>query len=155
MAIERVKTYFRQYGMEEKVRELDMSSATVELAAAALSCEPARIAKTLSFMVDGHALLVVAAGDVKIDNHKYKEQFGVKAKMLSPEEAESLVGHAVGGVCPFAVNEGVEVYLDVSLKRFETVFPACGSSNSAIELTIPELEKYSGCAGWVDVGKGD
>ena len=155
MAIERVKTYFRQYGMEEKIRELDMSSATVELAAAALSCEPARIAKTLSFMVDGHALLVVAAGDVKIDNHKYKEQFGVKAKMLSPEEAESLVGHAVGGVCPFAVNEGVEVYLDVSLKRFETVFPACGSSNSAIELTIPELEKYSGCAGWVDVGKGD
>lgn len=154
MAIERVKTYFRQYGMEEKVRELDMSSATVELAAAALSCEPARIAKTLSFMVDGHALLVVAAGDVKIDNHKYKEQFGVKAKMLSPEEAESLVGHAVGGVCPFAVNEGVEVYLDVSLKRFETVFPACGSSNSAIELTIPELEKYSGYAGWVDVGKG-
>ena len=155
MAIERVKTYFRQYGMEEKIRELDMSSATVELAAAALSCEPARIAKTLSFMVDGHALLVVAAGDVKIDNHKYKEQFGVKAKMLSPEEAESLVGHAVGGVCPFAVNEGVEVYLDVSLKRFETVFPACGSSNSAIELTIPELEKYSGSVGWVDVGKGD
>lgn len=154
MAIERVKTYFRQYGMEEKIRELDMSSATVELAAAALSCEPARIAKTLSFMVDGHALLVVAAGDVKIDNHKYKEQFGVKAKMLSPEEAETLVGHAVGGVCPFAVNEGVEVYLDVSLKRFETVFPACGSSNSAIELTPAELEKYSGCAGWVDVCKG-
>lgn len=154
MAIERVKTYFRQYGMEEKIRELDMSSATVELAAAALSCEPARIAKTLSFMVDGHALLVVAAGDVKIDNHKYKEQFGVKAKMLSPEEAESLVGHAVGGVCPFAVNEGVEVYLDVSLKRFETVFPACGSSNSAIELTPEELEKYSGCVAWVDVCKG-
>ena len=154
MAIERVKTYFRQYGMEEKIRELDMSSATVELAAAALSCEPARIAKTLSFMVDGHALLVVAAGDVKIDNHKYKEQFGVKAKMLSPEEAESLVGHAVGGVCPFAVNEGVEVYLDVSLKRFETVFPACGSSNSAIELTIPQLEEYSGYLEWVDVCKG-
>lgn len=154
MAIERVKTYFRQYGMEEKIRELDMSSATVELAAAALSCEPARIAKTLSFMADGHALLVVAAGDVKIDNHKYKEQFGMKAKMLSPEEAETLVGHAVGGVCPFAVNEGVEVYLDVSLKRFETVYPACGSSNSAIELTIPELEKYSGCVDWVDVCKG-
>ena len=154
MAIERVKTYFRQYGMEEKIRELDMSSATVELAAAALSCEPARIAKTLSFMVDGHALLVVAAGDVKIDNHKYKEQFGVKAKMLSPEEAESLVGHAVGGVCPFAVNEGVEVYLDVSLKRFETVFPACGSANSAIELTLEELERYSGFSAWVDVCKG-
>lgn len=153
MAIERVKTYFKQYGMEEKIRELDASSATVELAAQALSCEPARIAKTLSFMVDGHALLVVAAGDVKIDNHKYKERFGTKAKMLTPEEAETLVGHAVGGVCPFAVNEGVTVYLDESLKRFETVFPACGSSNSAIELTIPELEKYSQCAGWVDVCK--
>lgn len=154
MAIERVKAYFKQYGIEEKIREFTVSSATVELAAAALSCEPARIAKTLSFMVDGKALLVVAAGDVKIDNHKYKEQFHTKAKMVTPEEVETLVGHAVGGVCPFAVNEGVKVYLDVSLKRFETVFPACGSSNSAIELTIPELEKYSGCAGWVDVGKG-
>lgn len=154
MAIERVKTYFKQFGMEDRIQELDVSSATVELAATALSCEPARIAKTLSFMVDEHALLVVAAGDVKIDNHKYKEQFHTKAKMLTPQEAEMLVGHAVGGVCPFAVNEGVEVYLDVSLKRFETVFPACGSSNSAIELTIPELEKYSGSAGWVDVGKG-
>lgn len=154
MAIDRVKTYFRQYGMEEKVKEFDVSSATVELAAQALSCEPARIAKTLSFMVDGHAMLIVAAGDVKIDNHKYKEQFHTKAKMLSPEEAETLVGHAIGGVCPFAVNEGVTVYLDESLKRFETVFPACGSSNSAIELTIPELEQYSGYMGWVDVCKG-
>ena len=153
MAIERVKTYFKQYGMEEKIREFDVSSATVELAAAALSCEPARIAKTLSFMVNGHAILIVAAGDMKIDNHKYKGQFGTKAKMLTPEEAETLVGHAVGGVCPFAVNEGVEVYLDASLKRFETVFPACGSSNSAIELTIPELEKYSGYVSWVDVCK--
>lgn len=154
MAIEKVKAYFRERGMEERVQEFDVSSATVELAAAALSCEPARIAKTLSFMVDGNALLIVAAGDVKIDNHKYKEQFHTKAKMLTPQEAETLVGHAVGGVCPFAVNEGVKVYLDVSLKRFETVFPACGSSNSAIELTIPELEKYSVSAGWVDVGKG-
>ncbi len=154
MAIERVKTYFRQYGMEEKIREFDVSSATVELAAQALSCEPARIAKTLSFMTDGHAILIVAAGDVKIDNHKYKEQFHTKAKMLSPEEAETLVGHAVGGVCPFAVNEGVTVYLDESLKRFETVFPACGSSNSAIELTIPELEKYALNTQWVDVCKG-
>ncbi len=154
MAIERVKTYFRQYGMEEKIREFDVSSATVELAAQALSCEPARIAKTLSFMVDGHAILIVAAGDVKIDNHKYKEQFHTKAKMLSTEEAETLVGHAVGGVCPFAVNEGVEVYLDASLKRFETVFPACGSSNSAIKLTIPELEKYAVPVQWVDVCKG-
>ncbi len=154
MAIERVKTYFKQYGMEEKIREFDVSSATVELAAQALSCEPARIAKTLSFMVDGHAILIVAAGDVKIDNHKYKEQFHAKAKMLSPEEAETLVGHAIGGVCPFAVNEGVTVYLDESLKRFKTVFPACGSSNSAIELTIPELEKYAAPVQWVDVCKG-
>ena len=154
MAIERVKTYFKQYGMEEKIREFDVSSATGERAAQALSCEPARIAKTLSFMVDGHAILIVAAGDVKIDNHKYKEQFHAKAKMLSPEEAETLVGHAIGGVCPFAVNEGVTVYLDESLKRFETVFPACGSSNSAIELTIPELEKYAAPVQWVDVCKG-
>lgn len=154
MAIERVKAYFKEYGMEERVQEFDVSSATVELAAAALHCEPQRIAKTLSFMVDGHAVLVVAAGDAKIDNPKYKAQFGTKAKMLSPEEAEMLVGHAVGGVCPFAVNEGVDVYLDISLKRFETVFPACGSSNSAIELTIPELEKYSRYEEWVDVCKG-
>lgn len=154
MAIERVKAYFREYGMEERIQEFAVSSATVELAAAALHCEPQRIAKTLSFMVDGHVVLVVAAGDMKIDNPKYKAQFGTKAKMLLAEEAETLVGHAVGGVCPFAVNEGVEVYLDVSLKRFETVFPACGSGNSAIELTIPELEIYSGYKGWVDVCKG-
>lgn len=140
--------------MEERVRELDMSSATVALAAQALNCGPERIAKTLSFLVDGRAILVVAAGDAKIDNAKYKARFAAKARMLSPEEAETLVGHAVGGVCPFAVNPGVTVYLDVSLKRFDTVFPACGSSNSAIELTIPELEEYSGYAGWVDVCKG-
>lgn len=154
MAIEKVKAYFKKCGMEERILELDVSSATVELAAAALHCEPQRIAKTLSFMVDGHAVLVVAAGDVKIDNSKYKARFGTKAKMLSPKEAETIVGHAVGGVCPFAVNEGVDVYLDVSLKRFETVFPACGSSNSAIKLTITELEEYSGYIGWVDVCKG-
>lgn len=154
MAIERVKAYFRKYGMEEKIQEFDVSSATVELAAAALNCEPARIAKSLSFMAGDHAVLVVAAGDARIDNPKYKAQFGTKAKMLSPDEAEQLIGHAVGGVCPFAVNAGTQVYLDVSLKRFETVFPACGSSNSAIELTIPELEKHSGCEGWVDVCKG-
>lgn len=154
MAIEKVKAYFKERGMEKRILEFDVSSATVELAAKALHCEPQRIAKTLSFMVDGHALLVVAAGDTKIDNAKYKAQFGTKAKMLSPEEAETLVGHAVGGVCPFAVHDGVEVYLDISLKRFETVFPACGSSNSAIELTIPELEEHSGCMGWVDVCKG-
>lgn len=154
MSIERVKAYFGKYGMEERIQEFDMSSATVELAAAALHCEPQRIAKTLSFMVDGHGVLVVAAGDARIDNHKYKEQFGTKAKMLSPKEAESLVGHAVGGVCPFAVNGGVDVYLDISLKRFDTVFPACGSSNSAIELTIPELQEHSGYIEWVDVCKG-
>ncbi|MDE7434360.1 MAG: YbaK/EbsC family protein [Lachnospiraceae bacterium] len=154
MSIERVKEYFGKYGMEERIQEFEVSSATVELAAVALHCEPQRIAKTLSFMVEGHAILVVVAGDARIDNPKYKAQFGVKAKMLSPEEVEALIGHGVGGVCPFAVNEGVEVYLDVSLKRFETVFPACGSGNSAIELTIQELEEYSGYAGWVDVCKG-
>lgn len=154
MAIEKVKAYFGKYGMEERIQEFDVSSATVELAAAALHCEPQRIAKTLSFMAGERAVLIVAAGDTKIDNAKYKAKFGKKAKMLTPEEVETLVGHAVGGVCPFAVNEGTEVYLDVSLKRFETVFPACGSSNSAIELTIPELEQYSGYTGWVDVCKG-
>lgn len=154
MSIERVKKYFREYGMEGRVLEFEVSSATVELAAAALHCEPQRIAKTLSFKVDGHAVLVVAAGDAKIDNPKYKAQFGAKAKMLAPDEVERMVGHGIGGVCPFALEEGVKVYLDVSLKRFETVFPACGSANSAIELTIPELEEYSGYVEWVDVCKG-
>ena len=153
MSIEKVKAYFKNFGMEDRVMEFDVSSATVELAAQALSCEPQRIAKTLSFLVDGHAVLIVAAGDARIDNHKYKEQFGKKAKMLSPDEVVGLVGHAVGGVCPFAVKEGTKVYLDASLRRFETFFPACGSSNSAIELTIPELEKYSGFLEWVDVCK--
>lgn len=154
MAIDRVKMYFKQFNLEDKIQEFPVSSATVELAAAALHCEPQRIAKTLSFMVDGHAVLIVAAGDAKIDNPKYKAQFGTKAKMLSPQEVETFVGHAVGGVCPFAINQGVEVYLDVSLKRFETVFPACGSANSAIELTIAELEQYSGYTDWIDVCKG-
>ena len=154
MSIERVRAFFARHGMADRVREFPVSSATVELAAAALGCDPCRIAKTLSFMADGHALLVVAAGDARIDNARYKARFGAKAQMLSPEQAESLVGHAVGGVCPFAVNEGVPVYLDVSLRRFATVFPACGSSNSAIELDMQELEKYSGAADWVDVCKG-
>lgn len=154
MAIEKVKAYFRKYGMENRVQEFEVSSATVELAAEALHCEPCRIAKTLSFMVDGRPVLIVAAGDAKIDNPKYKAQFGTKAKMLTPDEAETLIGHAVGGVCPFAVNDGVTVYLDVSLKRFQTVFPACGSGSSAIELTIEELEKYSSYAAWIDVCKG-
>ena len=154
MSIEKVRDYFRKMGIEHRVQEFDVSSATVELAAKALSCEPCRIAKTLSFMVHDDPILIVAAGDAKIDNAKYKKQFGAKAKMLTPDEAADLIGHAVGGVCPFAVNEGVKVYLDVSLKRFETVFPACGSSNSAIELTIEELEKYSLYTEWVDVCKG-
>lgn len=154
MSIERVKAYFAAVGLAGRVREFDVSSATVELAARALGCEGKRIAKTLSFMGPAGPLLVVAAGDARIDNHKFKEQFGLKAKMLTPEQAVELVGHAVGGVCPFAVNEGVEVWLDESLKRFETVFPACGSANSAIELTIPELEKYAAPKGWVDVCKG-
>ena len=154
MSIERVKAYFASVGLADRVREFDVSSATVELAALALGCEGKRIAKTLSFMGPAGPLLVVAAGDARIDNAKFKAQFGLKAKMLTPEQAVELVGHAVGGVCPFAVNEGVEVWLDESLKRFETVFPACGSSNSAIELTIPELEKYAAPNGWVDVCKG-
>ncbi|MDE6970103.1 MAG: YbaK/EbsC family protein [Eubacterium sp.] len=153
MSIEKVKAYFKTYGMEDKILEFDVSSATVELAALALHCEPQRIAKTLSFLADGQTVLIVTAGDRKIDNKKYKAQFGTKAKMLSAQEAETLVGHAVGGICPFAVNEGVSVYLDQSLRRFETVFPACGSSNSAIELTIAQLEQYSGYAEWVDVCK--
>lgn len=154
MAIEKVKEYFKQYGMEDRVQEFDVSSATVELAAQALNCEPRRIAKTLSFLVDGHAVLIVAAGDAKIDNPKYKAQFGTKAKMLAPDQVEAMVGHAVGGMCPFGINQGVTVYLDESLKRFETVFPACGSGNSAIELTIKELEQCSGYSAWLDVCKG-
>ena len=153
MAVEKVKEYFRKYGMESRVQEFEVSSATVELAAEALHCEPCRIAKTLSFMVDGRPVLIVAAGDAKIDNPKYKAQFGIKAKMLTPDEVQTMIGHAVGGVCPFAINSGVVVYLDVSLKRFQTVFPACGSSNSAIELTIEELEKYSAATAWIDVCK--
>ncbi len=154
MSIEKVKTYFSQYGMAGRIREFSVSSATVELAAQALDCQPCRIAKTLSFLADGRPILIVAAGDAKIDNPKYKAQFGTKAKMLAPQEAEALVGHAVGGVCPFAVNEGVAVYLDESLRRFDTVFPACGSGNSAIELSIPELERYSNYTAWIDVCKG-
>ena len=153
MAIERVKEYFKQYGMENRIIELTESSATVELAAQALNCEPARIAKSLSFMVGEKPILIISAGDVKVDNAKYKAKFGAKAKMLTAEEVETFVGHAVGGVCPFGINEGVTVYLDESLKRFTTVFPACGSGNSAIELTIPEMEQYSGYLEWVDVCK--
>ncbi len=153
MSIERVRAYFETKGMADRIREFPVSSATVELAALALGCEGARIAKTLSFSLGERTLLIVAAGDAKIDNRKYKERFGGKAKMLPFEEVEARVGHAVGGVCPFAVNEGVSVYLDSSLLRFETVFPACGSANSAIELTVPELEALSDSLGFVDVCK--
>lgn len=154
MAIEKVREYFKAFGMEDRILEFDVSSATVELAAQAVGCEPERIAKTLSFMLPEGPILIVAAGDAKIDNRKFKDQFHTKAKMLTPDEVVELVGHAIGGVCPFGINEGVTVYLDESLKRFETVFPACGSSNSAIELSIPDLEKYSGYSAWIDVCKG-
>ncbi len=153
MSVDKVKKYFAGYGMESRVLEFDVSSATVELAAAALNCEPGRIAKTLSFLVGEQPILIVSAGDVKIDNAKYKATFGKKAKMLTPEQVTELIGHAVGGVCPFAINPGVDIYLDASLKKYETAFPACGSSNSAIELTIPEMEKYSGYKEWIDVCK--
>ena len=153
MAIEKVREYFRQFGIEGRVQEFDVSSATVDLAAAALGCEPCRIAKTLSFMTEEGPVLIVAAGDAKIDNTKYKAQFHTKAKMLTPDEAVELVGHAVGGVCPFAINDGVKVYLDESLRRFETVFPAAGSGSSAIELTLAELENYSNSTAWIDVWK--
>lgn len=153
MSIERARAHLRKWNLEERIQEFEVSSATVELAAKALNIEGARIAKTLSYMVDGGAVLVVAAGDIRVDNRKFKDAFHTKAKMLTPEQASELIGHAVGGVCPFGVNEGVKVYLDESLKRFNTVFPAAGSSNSAIELTIPELEETSLCTGWVDVAK--
>ena len=151
MAIAEVRSFFRQFGMEDRVMELEASSATVDLAAQALGCEPGRIAKTLSFLVHEQPILILTAGDEKIDNKKYKTHFGVKARMLTPEEVLTLVGHPVGGVCPFAVHEGVTVYLDVSLQRFQTVFPACGSGNSAIELTPEELARYSNAVEWVDV----
>lgn len=153
MSIEKCKEYFKQFGIEKKILEFSVSSATVELAAQALGVEGARIAKTLSFMVGEQPILILMAGDVKADNSKYKAQFHTKSKMMSPEQLEEYVGHQIGGVCPFGIKDGVEVYLDISLKRFESVFPACGSSNSAIELTIPELEKYSNYKEWVEVSK--
>lgn len=154
MSIEKVKKHFEKYGIENRILEFDVSSATVELAAAALGCLPEKIAKTLSFSVADTPILIVAAGDAKVDNAKFKSKFGVKAKMLPADTVETLIGHSVGGVCPFGINNVVRVFLDESLKRFETVFPACGSSNSAIELSIPELEKYSGYEEWIDVCKG-
>ncbi len=153
MAIDKVKAYFAQYGMEDRIMEMDKSSATVELAAQAVGCEPCRIAKTMSFLQGEEAVLIVTAGDAKVDNRKYKDCFHIKAKMIPFPEVEELTGHAPGGVCPFAVKEGVKVYLDDSLKRFDLVYPAAGSDNSAIGLSLPELEKYSGSLGWIDVCK--
>lgn len=153
MAIELVREYLKKWNADQRIIEFDVSSATVELAAQAVGCELARIAKTLSFKVNEHCILIVAAGDAKVDNAKYKAQFHTKAKMLTPAEAEEMVGHAVGGVCPFGVKPGVEIYLDESLKRFQTVYPAAGSSNSAIEVTMDELEAYSGGV-WIDICKG-
>ena len=154
MSIEIVRKYFRGYGIEDRILEFDVSSATVELAAQAVGCEPARIAKTLSFKVEDQPILIVAAGDAKIDNPKYKAKFHKKAQMLKPEEVTEFIGHAVGGVCPFGVPDSVDVYLDESLRRFKTVFPAAGSANSAIELSMEELEKYSHAREWIDVCKG-
>lgn len=153
MAIDKVRDYLKKWNADGRVLEFEVSSATVELAAQALHCEGQRIAKTLSFDLGERCILIVTAGDAKIDNAKYKTKFGRKAKMLPSGEVEERIGHAVGGVCPFAINENVSVYLDESLKRFDTVFPACGSSNSAIEVTMEELEEYSGAGEWVDVCK--
>ena len=154
MSIETVRNYLRKRGLADRIIEFSQSSATVELAAAANHCEPARIAKTLSFAVGDECILIVAAGDAKIDNAKYKARFGTKAKMLAHDEVPVRVGHAVGGVCPFAIKEGVHVYLDQSLHRFETVFPAAGNAASAVRLTPDELERASEAEGWVDVCKG-
>ena len=154
MSIQKVREYFTQFGIESRIREFDVSSATVDLAAIAVGVEGARIAKSLSFKVDDQPIIIVVAGDAKVDNSTYKKYFHTKAKMLTHEEAHELIGHDVGGVCSFALPENVKVYLDVSMKRFETVFPAAGSSNSAIELTCEELEKYSSnFVEWVDVCK--
>jgi len=153
MSIEKVRKEFEALGIADRILEFEISSATVELAAVAVGVIPARIAKTLSFMVNGNAVLVVTAGDAKVDNKKFKSFFGTKAKMLTPDEVDSLIGHSIGGVCPFAINPDIEVYLDISMERFESVFPACGSSNSAIEFTPQELFKYSKAKSWIDVCK--
>ena len=153
MSIEKVRGFFDQYGMENRILEFPVSSATVELAAQALNCAPCRIAKTLSFLVGDEPILIVVSGMSKIDNHKYKEFFKTKAKMIEFDKVEELIGHAPGGVCPFGVKDGVLTYLDMSLKRHDTVFPAAGSGNSAIELSISELEKVSGMKDWIDVCK--
>ena len=155
MSIQKVRAYFKDFGIEDRIREFDVSSATVELAAVAVGVEGARIAKSMSFKIGEEPIIIVMAGDAKVDNSRYKAQFHTKAKMLTFEEAHTLVGHDVGGVCPFALPEDVTVYLDASLRRFETVFPAAGSDNSAVEMTCEELERYSSnFTAWVDVCKG-
>ena len=155
MSIQKVRTYFQQFGIEDRIREFEVSSATVDLAAVAVGVEGARIAKSLSFKVQDEPVIIVVAGDAKVDNSRYKAQFHTKAKMLTHEEAHTLIGHDVGGVCPFALPENVKTYLDVSLQRFGTIFPAAGNDHSAIELTCEELEKYaSNFVEWVDVCKG-
>ncbi len=153
MSVSQVKKYLAQWDLQDRVKEFEVSSATVELAAQAVGCEPARIAKTMSFLVDGRAVLILLAGDVKIDNRKYKEQFHTKAVMLKPDQLDELIGHPIGGVCPFDVKDTVDVYLDESLKRFEVVYPAAGSASSAVELSLPELVEASRSRGWVDVSK--
>jgi prolyl-tRNA editing enzyme YbaK/EbsC (Cys-tRNA(Pro) deacylase) len=153
VSLERARAHLAKFGLDKKILEFDVSSATVELAAVAVGCESARIAKTLSFLLGDSAVLILAAGDAKVDNKKYKAQFSAKAKMIPPEEVEARTGHAPGGVCPFGINPGIDVYLDVSLERFPTVFPACGSANSAIELTPEELRKCSGAKAVIDVCK--
>lgn len=153
MSFEKVKSYFEDLGLGSKVKRLNESSATVEEAAKAIGCEPKQIAKTMSFLLEETPILIVTAGDARIDNSKYKQYFHKKAKMISSDQVEDLVGHAPGGVCPFAVYPEVEVYLDISLKRFEKVYPAAGDGHSAVELTLDELEKYSGAKAWIDSSK--
>lgn len=154
MSVEAVKKFFGEYGMEERIMEFETSSATVELAAAAVGCEPERIAKSISLLLEDKPVIIVVSGECRIDNRKYKNVFHEKAKMIPYDQVETYIGHAPGGVCPFGVKPEVTVYLDKSLKRFATVYPAAGSGNSAIELNMQELEKYAASSGWIDVCKG-
>lgn len=153
MSVERVREYLKQWNLDGEVREFDLSSATVELAAQALGCEPGRIAKTMSFYIDGEVVLIVMAGDARLDNRKYKDYFHTKALMIHRDEVKSMTGHPVGGVCPFDVLDGVDVYLDKSLKRYDVVYPAAGSGNSAVRMTLAQLEAASHCKGWIDVAR--
>lgn len=153
MSLVRAKRYLKKYGLELRIKEFEVSSATVELAALAVGCEPAKIAKTLSFIVEGIPVLVVTAGDTKIDNAKFKNYFHTKAKMIPSDELDILIGHEAGGVCPFGINEGVQVYLDNSLKRFDYIYPTCGSDNSAVKLSVQDLEKCSNYISWIEVSK--